>query len=183
MIDSQTILSNKDSTSRGTLNYPQLFERHTHMVKADQLSDSTVNTTRYLVLAMLAGRSIILASNSADTFVRHNLIAIGGVAAAMGTVAAMKSHNISGKVVLLGTPAEEGGAGKVKLLEAGACECTIPLLENSPNIGRQRDGHLFDATSSRTSRWLERSDWCDVCNPDYRGRVLRKARTCCCSTM
>ena len=53
---------------------------------------------------------------------RHNLIAIGGVAAAMGTVAAMKSHNIPGKVILLGTPAEEGGAGKVKLLEAGACE-------------------------------------------------------------
>lgn len=47
----------------------------------------------------------------------------------MGTVAAMKSHNIPGKVVLLGTPAEEGGAGKVKLLEAGACECLILATE------------------------------------------------------
>lgn len=40
----------------------------------------------------------------------------------MGTVAAMKANDINGKVVLLGTPAEEGGAGKVKLLEADACE-------------------------------------------------------------
>lgn len=39
----------------------------------------------------------------------------------MGTVAAMKAQQIDGRVVLLGTPAEEGGAGKVKLLEAGAC--------------------------------------------------------------
>lgn len=43
----------------------------------------------------------------------------------MGTVAAMKEHGIPGKVVLLGTPAEEGGAGKVKLLEAGACESAM----------------------------------------------------------
>jgi metal-dependent amidase/aminoacylase/carboxypeptidase family protein len=40
----------------------------------------------------------------------------------MGTAAAMRTNGVPGKVVLLGTPAEEGGAGKVKLLEAGACE-------------------------------------------------------------
>lgn len=29
-------------------------------------------------------------------------------------------HNLNGKVVLLGTPAEEGGGGKIVMLEAGA---------------------------------------------------------------
>jgi metal-dependent amidase/aminoacylase/carboxypeptidase family protein len=40
----------------------------------------------------------------------------------MGTAEAMRAYSVPGKVVLVGTPAEEGGAGKVKLLEAGACE-------------------------------------------------------------
>lgn len=34
----------------------------------------------------------------------------------------MKKHDIDGTVVLLGTPAEEGGAGKVELLKLGGCE-------------------------------------------------------------
>lgn len=50
----------------------------------------------------------------------HNLIAISGCAAAIGVAAALKQHDIPGKVVLLGTPAEEGGGGKTKLLAAGA---------------------------------------------------------------
>lgn len=50
----------------------------------------------------------------------HNLIAISGCAAAIGVAAALKKHNIAGKIVLLGTPAEEGGGGKTKLLAAGA---------------------------------------------------------------
>ncbi|WOO78152.1 Peptidase M20 domain-containing protein 2 [Vanrija pseudolonga] len=50
----------------------------------------------------------------------HNLIAICGVGALLGIREAMKVHNIEGTVVLIGTPAEEGAAGKVKLLEAGA---------------------------------------------------------------
>jgi metal-dependent amidase/aminoacylase/carboxypeptidase family protein len=34
----------------------------------------------------------------------HNLIAIGGVGAALGVKAAMEKHGIEGKIVLLGTP-------------------------------------------------------------------------------
>lgn len=52
----------------------------------------------------------------------HNLIAIAGCAAAIGVAAALKKHSIPGKVVLLGTPAEEGGGGKTKLLAEGAYE-------------------------------------------------------------
>ncbi|MBM4376920.1 MAG: M20 family metallopeptidase [Deltaproteobacteria bacterium] len=48
----------------------------------------------------------------------HNLIAAGAVGAflALATVA----DELGGRVTLVGTPAEEGGGGKIKLLEAGA---------------------------------------------------------------
>ncbi|KAK7683771.1 hypothetical protein QCA50_013147 [Cerrena zonata] len=52
----------------------------------------------------------------------HNLIAIAGVAVACAVKAILEKKNINGKVVLLGTPAEEGGRGKVVLLEGGAYE-------------------------------------------------------------
>ncbi|GMK57164.1 hypothetical protein CspeluHIS016_0310040 [Cutaneotrichosporon spelunceum] len=47
----------------------------------------------------------------------HNLIAVSGVAAAIGTRAGMQKAGIQGEVVLIGTPAEEGGVGKGVLLE------------------------------------------------------------------
>ncbi|KJA25233.1 hypothetical protein HYPSUDRAFT_37712 [Hypholoma sublateritium FD-334 SS-4] len=50
----------------------------------------------------------------------HNLIGISGVGVALAIRAALEKHNIPGKIVLLGTPAEEGGSGKVILLEKGA---------------------------------------------------------------
>ncbi|XP_023224724.1 peptidase M20 domain-containing protein 2-like [Centruroides sculpturatus] len=51
----------------------------------------------------------------------HNLIAEAGVAAAVAIKYVMENHkSIQGKIVVLGTPAEEGGGGKIKLLEAGA---------------------------------------------------------------
>lgn len=66
----------------------------------------------------------------------HNLIAIAGVGVAIGVKAAMEKHHIPGQIVLLGTPgknaykilislkvilaiAEEGGGGKILLLEKG----------------------------------------------------------------
>jgi amidohydrolase len=47
----------------------------------------------------------------------HNLIATGGVGAYLGVAAV--SREFKGAVRLIGTPAEEGGAGKVKLHAAG----------------------------------------------------------------
>ncbi|KAF8515825.1 amidohydrolase [Hysterangium stoloniferum] len=49
----------------------------------------------------------------------HNLIAIAGVGVALGVKAALVKHDIAGEVVLLGTPAEEGGGGKIILLDRG----------------------------------------------------------------
>lgn len=50
----------------------------------------------------------------------HNLIAAAGLGA--GLAAAAVAAEAGGRLVVLGTPAEEGGGGKVKLLEAGAFE-------------------------------------------------------------
>jgi metal-dependent amidase/aminoacylase/carboxypeptidase family protein len=67
----------------------------------------------------------------------HNLIAVIGVAAAVGLKNAMEKYSIPGRIILLGTPgmwhlikfepliltpspAEERGVGKVHLLKAGA---------------------------------------------------------------
>ena len=52
----------------------------------------------------------------------HNLIAEAGVAAGLGLKAALESgqDGIKGRVTVMGTPAEEGGGGKVLLIENGA---------------------------------------------------------------
>lgn len=50
----------------------------------------------------------------------HNLIATSSIASFLGVAAALASSGGPGRVRLYGTPAEEGGAGKVRLIEAGA---------------------------------------------------------------
>ncbi|KAH8650110.1 hypothetical protein BX600DRAFT_517323 [Xylariales sp. PMI_506] len=50
----------------------------------------------------------------------HNLIAMASMAGGLATTELMSRRDIGGKVVIFGTPAEEGGGGKIKLLEAGA---------------------------------------------------------------
>ncbi|GFW61870.1 peptidase M20 domain-containing protein 2 [Trichonephila clavipes] len=53
----------------------------------------------------------------------HNLISEAGLGAAMAVKAAMEEDNtLLGKLVVMGTPAEEGGGGKIRLLELGAFE-------------------------------------------------------------
>lgn len=39
--------------------------------------------------------------------------------AALATAKALKEHNVPGKVILLGTPAEEGDGGKIVMLKNG----------------------------------------------------------------
>lgn len=50
----------------------------------------------------------------------HNLIATSSLAAFLGLAKAVREMGLPGRVRILGTPAEEGGGGKVKLIEAGA---------------------------------------------------------------
>ncbi|XRM41017.1 hypothetical protein ABZX51_004316 [Aspergillus tubingensis] len=62
----------------------------------------------------------------------HNLIAISSIASFLGLAALMERTGIPGKVRLLGTPAEEGGGGKIKLIEAGALKGTTASLMSHP---------------------------------------------------
>ncbi|KAE8210094.1 hypothetical protein CF327_g5992 [Tilletia walkeri] len=62
----------------------------------------------------------------------HPLIAICGVASAIATAHALEKHNLPGRVVLLGTPAEEGGGGKVILLQNKAYESMDVCLMAHP---------------------------------------------------
>jgi amidohydrolase len=49
----------------------------------------------------------------------HNIIATSGVGAGAALAAALKTVPFAGRIQVIGTPAEEGGAGKVRLMEAG----------------------------------------------------------------
>ena len=49
----------------------------------------------------------------------HNVIATSGAGAGAAVAAALKTLPFNGRIQVIGTPAEEGGAGKVKLMEAG----------------------------------------------------------------
>ncbi|KAL6690963.1 hypothetical protein J3F84DRAFT_397980 [Trichoderma pleuroticola] len=50
----------------------------------------------------------------------HNLITASSMAAFLGAAKVLQSESFPGRIRILGTPAEEGGGGKVKLIEAGA---------------------------------------------------------------
>jgi metal-dependent amidase/aminoacylase/carboxypeptidase family protein len=52
----------------------------------------------------------------------HNLIATSSLTAFLALSHALKVFGLPGRTHLLGTPAEESGGGKVKLIEAGAYE-------------------------------------------------------------
>ncbi|KAJ3482416.1 hypothetical protein NLI96_g6995 [Meripilus lineatus] len=72
----------------------------------------------------------------------HNLIAISGVAVACALKDVLLKWNISGKIILLGTPAEEGGAGKVELLNRGAYQDMDICLMCHPAPGPPHSGSL-----------------------------------------
>jgi amidohydrolase len=83
----------------------------------------------------------------------HNLIATGSIAAYLGVVAVLKKQSLPGRVRLLGTPAEEGGGGKLKLIAAGAykdvdaCLMTHPFsVKNNRAYGTCMASAKFRAT-------------------------------------
>lgn len=72
----------------------------------------------------------------------HNLIATSSVAAFLGAAHVLSTLKINGRLRLLGTPAEEGGGGKIKLIEAGAFNPTVDIaaaIMAHPTASQQYD--------------------------------------------
>ncbi|GAB0134291.1 hypothetical protein EsDP_00002669 [Epichloe bromicola] len=97
----------------------------------------------------------------------HNLIAMVSLAAGLATAETMRRRHLPGKVVIIGTPAEEGGGGgKIRCLEAGAYRdvdmslVSHPgILHNSPLVRTTAYTHLDVAYHGRaahaaSSPWL-----------------------------
>ncbi|KAJ0159504.1 Peptidase M20 domain-containing protein 2, partial [Colletotrichum tanaceti] len=125
-------------------------EVHAHKVLTDYLEEQGFNVTRSaynLTTAFRAefsngpGRAVSFNSEfdalpGLGHACGHNLIATVGVAAAVGVKEALEKGDVKGSVVLLGTPAEEGGGGKVKMLEAGAydgLDCSLMAHPGNDN--------------------------------------------------
>jgi amidohydrolase len=70
----------------------------------------------------------------------HNLIATASIAAFLGLASAMKQDKVPGRVRLIGTPAEEGGGGKLKLIDAGAYDDVDACLMIHPLPGDKKTG-------------------------------------------
>ena len=64
----------------------------------------------------------------------HNLIAMAGIGAGLGVLANLKS--LHGRVMVIGTPAEEGGGGKIRLLDAGVFDDVDLTLSSHPSSNR-----------------------------------------------
>ena len=63
-----------------------------------------------------------------------NLIAMAGMGAGLGVLANLES--LHGRVVVIGTPAEEGGGGKIRLLDAGVFDDVDLTLSSHPSSNR-----------------------------------------------
>ena len=64
----------------------------------------------------------------------HNLIAMAAMGAALGLKA--NAADLPGRIEIIGTPAEEGGGGKIRLLEAGVFDGVDATLSSHPFSNR-----------------------------------------------
>jgi len=65
----------------------------------------------------------------------HNLIAISGAAAGLGVAEALERGGVEGTIRVLGSPAEEGGGGKIRLIDEGAFEEVGAAMMIHPGTG------------------------------------------------
>ena len=64
----------------------------------------------------------------------HNLIAMSNLGAGLGVKATLQS--LPGRLMVLGTPAEEGGGGKIRLLDAGVFKDVDVVRSSHPSSNR-----------------------------------------------
>ncbi|HEY4376168.1 MAG TPA: M20 family metallopeptidase [Acidimicrobiales bacterium] len=108
-------------------------EHHAHDILTDVLSDAGLEVERgaydmdtaFVARAGSSGPTVaVLCEYDALPVIGHacghNIIGTAGIGA--GIAAAKLAEELGGRVVILGTPAEEGGGGKVLLAERGALD-------------------------------------------------------------
>ncbi|ESZ90663.1 hypothetical protein SBOR_8943 [Sclerotinia borealis F-4128] len=78
----------------------------------------------------------------------HNLIATSSIGAFLGLASALQEQRVPGRVRLLGTPAEEGGGGKLKLIDAGAYKDVDACMMVHPYMRDPSDGLVGSAYST-----------------------------------
>ena len=64
----------------------------------------------------------------------HNLIAMAAIGAGLGLKANL--DKLPGKVMVIGTPAEEGGGGKIRMLDGGVFQGVDAVLSSHPSSNR-----------------------------------------------
>ena len=113
---------------------PELgYEEHfAHAILSDYFAEQGFEVTKHYTLPT-AFRAVFGEENAGPTVAvlceydalpgvghgcGHNLIAIAGVAVALGLKAAIE-RGLKARVVAMGTPAEEGGGGKVQMINSG----------------------------------------------------------------
>ena len=64
----------------------------------------------------------------------HNLIAMAAIGAGLGLKANL--DKLPGKVMVIGTPAEEGGGGKIRMLDGGVFKGVDAVLSSHPSSNR-----------------------------------------------
>ena len=77
----------------------------------------------------------------------HNLIAMAAMGAALGLKA--NAQDLPGTVMVIGTPAEEGGGGKIRLLESGVFQGVDATLSSHPFSNRT----IIPAAAPRGESW------------------------------
>ncbi|KAF4332270.1 amidohydrolase [Fusarium beomiforme] len=85
----------------------------------------------------------------------HNLIATSSLAAFVSAACALQTTKLPGRLRIIGTPAEEGGGGKIKLLEAGAFDppedIAAAIMAHPMVSGPSSDGHVYDGIAGTKS--------------------------------
>jgi amidohydrolase len=92
----------------------------------------------------------------------HNVIATAGTGAGAAIALALKRLPFAGRIEVIGTPAEEGGAGKVKLMEAGVfkdVDCAMMIHGRPgtqvwrPSLGIIKVTCEFSGKAAHASSW------------------------------
>jgi amidohydrolase len=90
----------------------------------------------------------------------HNIIASAGVGAALVTARMLEERGAAGRLVVLGSPGEEGGGGKVRLIEAGVLDTVDAAVMTHPagydavsrtNLGRLSLEAVFHGRASHAA--------------------------------